>query len=187
MIEEIDQDAGVTLVQIDADDQGRFDDEVQVTPTHVSAQGEAHSQEDQPKDQLGVLKAYQFFDDMLKAFDRDDLVMLWSLVKELFSSTKPTDDKERTLWVELKRLFKPDTDDTLWKLHKVGIADNTGHNVVEHTQVGCRLPIVQQYKPPPCAQTLPGTYPSDMTVYTPSALSPLSVSPSYPSYHTNLA
>nr|GEZ96993.1 hypothetical protein [Tanacetum cinerariifolium] len=340
MIEEIDQDAGVTLVQIDADDQGRFDDEVQVTPTHVSAQGEAHSQEDQPKDQLGVLsaaklvllvhqcplvllvwfkkltflhqlqsnkavrlqeeldeeerqrmarvhEAAQYFNkeewenirarvevdeelaQRLQAKERnkynevdqakmlikklfestmkivntfvpietkvsrraselvagssqttitdsaevgsskraveaeldyegskrqktneasgDDLVMLWSLVKELFSSTKPTDDKERTLWVELKRLFKPDTDDTLWKLHKVGIADNTGHNVVEHTQVGCRLPIVQQYKPPPCAQTLPGTYPSDMTVYTPSALSPLSVSPSYPSYHTNLA
>nr|GEV16233.1 hypothetical protein [Tanacetum cinerariifolium] len=38
------------------------------------------------------------------------------LVKERFSSTEPTDDKERALWVELNRLFKPDTDDTLWKL-----------------------------------------------------------------------
>ncbi|GJU04102.1 hypothetical protein Tco_1114440 [Tanacetum coccineum] len=37
----------------------------------------------------------------------------------------------------------------------------------------------------PCTRTLPGTYPSDMTAYTPTALSPLSVSPSYPSYHTN--
>nr|GEY00878.1 hypothetical protein [Tanacetum cinerariifolium] len=45
----------------------------------------------------------------------DELVMLWSLVKERFSSTEPTDDKERTLWVELKRLFEPDTDDKLWK------------------------------------------------------------------------
>ncbi|GJS34087.1 hypothetical protein Tco_0532469 [Tanacetum coccineum] len=49
---------------------------------------------------------------------REDLVMLWSLVKETFSSTKPTDDKERTLWVELKRLFEPNTDDTLWKLQR---------------------------------------------------------------------
>ncbi|GJY93623.1 hypothetical protein Tco_0509405 [Tanacetum coccineum] len=63
-------------------------------------------------------KAYQFFDDMLKIFDRDDLVMLWNLVKERFSSTEPTDDKERTLWVELKRLFEPNTDDTLWKLQR---------------------------------------------------------------------
>ncbi|GJS19205.1 ribonuclease H-like domain-containing protein [Tanacetum coccineum] len=58
-------------------------------------------------------EAYQTFDDMLKKFDRDDLDKLWSLVKERFGSTDPTDDKERTLWVELKRLFEPDTDDIL--------------------------------------------------------------------------
>ncbi|GKA00764.1 hypothetical protein Tco_0673429, partial [Tanacetum coccineum] len=58
-------------------------------------------------------EAYQTFDDMLKKFDRDDLDKLWSLVKERLSSTDPTDDKERTLWVELKRLFEPDTDDIL--------------------------------------------------------------------------
>ncbi|GJV66813.1 hypothetical protein Tco_1482322 [Tanacetum coccineum] len=45
------------------------------------------------------------WEDMLKIFDRDDLVMLWNLVKEIFSSTGPTDNKERTLWVELKRLL----------------------------------------------------------------------------------
>ncbi|GJS93683.1 hypothetical protein Tco_0800651 [Tanacetum coccineum] len=43
--------------------------------------------------------------------DEDDLVMLWSLVKEKFNSTEPTDDKEREIWVELKILFEPDTDD----------------------------------------------------------------------------
>ncbi|GJV17757.1 hypothetical protein Tco_1363080 [Tanacetum coccineum] len=63
-------------------------------------------------------EVHQFFDDMLKAFDRDDLVMLWSLVKETFNSTEPTDDKEKEIWVELKRLFVPDTDDELWKLQK---------------------------------------------------------------------
>ncbi|GJS38643.1 hypothetical protein Tco_0563686 [Tanacetum coccineum] len=49
---------------------------------------------------------------------KDDLVMLWSLVKEKFNSTEPTNDKEREIWVELKRLFEPDTDDELWKLQK---------------------------------------------------------------------
>ncbi|GJS60302.1 hypothetical protein Tco_0655086 [Tanacetum coccineum] len=63
-------------------------------------------------------EVYQFFDDMLKAFDREDLVKLWSLVKEKFTSTEPTEDKEREIWVELKRLFKPDIDDELWKLQK---------------------------------------------------------------------
>nr|GEW97530.1 hypothetical protein [Tanacetum cinerariifolium] len=48
-------------------------------------------------------------------FDRDDLVQLWILVKERFSSTEPTDDKERVLWVELKRLFKLDDNDELWE------------------------------------------------------------------------
>ncbi|GJW57224.1 retrovirus-related pol polyprotein from transposon TNT 1-94 [Tanacetum coccineum] len=63
-------------------------------------------------------EAYQIFADMLKKFDRDDLVKLWDLVKERFSTTEPTDDKEKELWVELKRLFEPDNDDTLWKLQR---------------------------------------------------------------------
>ncbi|GKE31597.1 hypothetical protein Tco_1450919 [Tanacetum coccineum] len=48
-------------------------------------------------------EAYQFFEDMLKVFDREDLVKLWSLVKERFNLTEPTDDKERISWVEYKR------------------------------------------------------------------------------------
>ncbi|GJS13985.1 hypothetical protein Tco_0408457 [Tanacetum coccineum] len=55
---------------------------------------------------------------MLKKFDKDNLDKLWSLVKERLSSTYPTDDKERTLWVEFKRLFELDTDDILWKLQR---------------------------------------------------------------------
>ncbi|GJX33369.1 hypothetical protein Tco_0243224 [Tanacetum coccineum] len=46
---------------------------------------------------------------------QDDLVKLWSLVHERFNSTKPTEDKERELWVELKRLFELVDDDELWK------------------------------------------------------------------------
>ncbi|GJR37970.1 hypothetical protein Tco_1213654 [Tanacetum coccineum] len=63
-----------------------------------------------------IIEAYQVFDDILKGFDREDLVTLWSLVKEKFRSAEPTEDKERALWVELKRLFEPDKDDVLWKL-----------------------------------------------------------------------
>ncbi|GJY70332.1 ribonuclease H-like domain-containing protein [Tanacetum coccineum] len=61
------------------------------------------------------IEVYQIFEDMLKNFDRDDLVRLWSLVHERFNSIEPTEDKERELWVELKRLFKPVDDDELWK------------------------------------------------------------------------
>ncbi|GJU99215.1 hypothetical protein Tco_1553751 [Tanacetum coccineum] len=48
-------------------------------------------------------EVYQIFEDMLKNFDRDDLVKLWSLVHERFNSTEPTEDKERELWVEFER------------------------------------------------------------------------------------
>nr|GEU75499.1 hypothetical protein [Tanacetum cinerariifolium] len=61
----------------------------------------------------GITEAYQVFEDMLKGFDREDLVALWNLVKEKFSSAVPSEDKEKALWVELKRLFEPDADDVL--------------------------------------------------------------------------
>nr|GEX57338.1 hypothetical protein [Tanacetum cinerariifolium] len=57
-------------------------------------------------------------EDMLKGFDREDLVALWNLVKEKFSLAVPSVDKEKALWVELKRLFEPDADDVLWKLQR---------------------------------------------------------------------
>nr|GEY24422.1 hypothetical protein [Tanacetum cinerariifolium] len=39
---------------------------------------------------------------------------LWTLVKETVSIRQATSDKEKELWVELKRLFKPDFEDQLW-------------------------------------------------------------------------
>ncbi|GJV35949.1 hypothetical protein Tco_1408426 [Tanacetum coccineum] len=41
-----------------------------------------------------------------------------TIVQERFNSTEPTEDKEKELWVELKRLFEPDNDDILWKLQR---------------------------------------------------------------------
>nr|GEX84812.1 putative ribonuclease H-like domain-containing protein [Tanacetum cinerariifolium] len=66
----------------------------------------------------GITEAYQSFEDMLKGFDREDLVALWRLMKEKFSTAVPIVDKEKALWVELKRLFEPDEEDVLWKLQR---------------------------------------------------------------------
>nr|GEU42564.1 retrovirus-related Pol polyprotein from transposon TNT 1-94 [Tanacetum cinerariifolium] len=63
----------------------------------------------------GITKAYQSFEDMLKGFNREDLVALWRLVKEKFSTAVPNVDNEKALWVELKRLFEPDAKDVLCK------------------------------------------------------------------------
>ncbi|GJW13459.1 hypothetical protein Tco_0017592 [Tanacetum coccineum] len=51
-------------------------------------------------------------------FDRDDSEKLWKLVKGRFNTTVPTNDQEKELWVELKRLFEPDDNDILWKLQR---------------------------------------------------------------------
>ncbi|GKC58155.1 hypothetical protein Tco_1085753 [Tanacetum coccineum] len=56
---------------------------------------------------------YQVFEDMLKNFDRDDLVKLWSLVQERYNSLGLTEDKEIELWVELEMLFEPDAENLL--------------------------------------------------------------------------
>ncbi|GKA79069.1 hypothetical protein Tco_0785606, partial [Tanacetum coccineum] len=84
-------------------------------------------------------EVHHFFDDMLKAFDRDDLVMLWSLVKEKFNLTEPTDDKEREIWVELKRLFEPDIDDEEGNRHlhagREGVSIVKGNSYID---VGCK-------------------------------------------------
>ncbi|GJU01516.1 hypothetical protein Tco_1111854 [Tanacetum coccineum] len=64
------------------------------------------------------IEAYQTFEDMLKKLDREDLENLWTPVKERFNTTVSTSDKEKKLWVELKRLFELDEKDMLWKLQR---------------------------------------------------------------------
>nr|GEX82724.1 hypothetical protein [Tanacetum cinerariifolium] len=62
----------------------------------------------------GHTTVYQFFVDTLKHFDREDLTQLWTLVKEILSIRQATSDKEKELWVELKKLYEPDVEDQLW-------------------------------------------------------------------------
>nr|GFA79245.1 hypothetical protein [Tanacetum cinerariifolium] len=62
----------------------------------------------------GSTTSYQFFVDMLKHFDREDLNQLCALVKETLNIRQATSNKEKELWVELKRLYEPDVEDQLW-------------------------------------------------------------------------
>nr|GEW24215.1 hypothetical protein [Tanacetum cinerariifolium] len=62
----------------------------------------------------GSSASYQFFIDLLKYLDREDLNQLWRLVKETLSNRPPTSDKDMELWVELSRLYEPDHEDQLW-------------------------------------------------------------------------
>nr|GEZ07075.1 putative ribonuclease H-like domain-containing protein [Tanacetum cinerariifolium] len=49
-----------------------------------------------------------------KHLDMEDLNKLWTLVKESLNIRPASSDKEMELWVELKRLYKPDVEDQLW-------------------------------------------------------------------------
>nr|GEU86922.1 zinc finger, CCHC-type [Tanacetum cinerariifolium] len=64
----------------------------------------------------GNSACYQFFVDLLKQLDREDLNQLWALVKEYLSIRPATSEKEMELWVELKRMYEPYLEDQLWAL-----------------------------------------------------------------------
>nr|GEY68745.1 putative ribonuclease H-like domain-containing protein [Tanacetum cinerariifolium] len=77
----------------------------------------------------GSSASYQFFVDLLKHLDREDLNQLWRLVKETLSNRPPTSDKEMELWVELNRMYEPDKEDQLWT----------------HTQNLCMLQLIRNF------------------------------------------
>nr|GFA23075.1 hypothetical protein [Tanacetum cinerariifolium] len=59
---------------------------------------------------------YISFTMLLKNFDREDLENLWGIVKERFSTSKPTNFFDEYLLLTLKTMFeKPDEQDAVWK------------------------------------------------------------------------
>nr|GEZ72117.1 hypothetical protein [Tanacetum cinerariifolium] len=74
----------------------------------------------------GSSACYQFFVDLLKQLDREDLNQLWALVKEYLSIRPATNNKEMELWVELKKMYEPNPEDQLWTL-----TQNSMHAPVE--------------------------------------------------------
>nr|GEX75757.1 hypothetical protein [Tanacetum cinerariifolium] len=62
----------------------------------------------------GHTSVYQFFVDMLKQMDREDLNQLCTLIKETLSIRQALSNKEKELWVELKRLYETDFQDQMW-------------------------------------------------------------------------
>nr|GEY52402.1 hypothetical protein [Tanacetum cinerariifolium] len=78
-------------------------------------QAEARLSHDEKAELIDELLMYQRH---LAQIKKDDLDRLWSLVKETCNTTKATDEKEMELWVELKRLYEPDSRDPLWALQR---------------------------------------------------------------------
>nr|GEZ61938.1 hypothetical protein [Tanacetum cinerariifolium] len=54
-------------------------------------------------------------DDMFKYFNREDLKVLWSIVKANFKKTKPVDDMDNLLFQTLKTMFEHHVEYNIWK------------------------------------------------------------------------
>nr|GEZ57906.1 hypothetical protein [Tanacetum cinerariifolium] len=75
------------------------------------------------QDHLAEILKYQAQQSKPSPKKEEDLHQLWILVKETFSIRQCTRDKEKELWVELKRLFEPDSEDQIWTYHQAFMHD----------------------------------------------------------------
>ncbi|GJR48637.1 hypothetical protein Tco_1316740 [Tanacetum coccineum] len=63
----------------------------------------------------GKSQMYRVFSQILKSFIKEDLEDLYKLVKAKYGSTRPVEDLDLILWGDLKTMFKPHVEDTVWR------------------------------------------------------------------------
>nr|GEU83461.1 hypothetical protein [Tanacetum cinerariifolium] len=63
----------------------------------------------------GNSQNYLTFGKMFKNFTREDLEVLWSIIKARFKKTKPIDDMDNLLFQILKTMFEHHVKDNIWK------------------------------------------------------------------------
>ncbi|GJY91409.1 hypothetical protein Tco_0506605 [Tanacetum coccineum] len=63
----------------------------------------------------GNSQMYLTFGKMLKNFDREDLEVLWSIVKARFKKTEPVNYMDTFLHLNLKTMFEHHVEDNVWK------------------------------------------------------------------------
>nr|GEZ79297.1 hypothetical protein [Tanacetum cinerariifolium] len=128
-IEAIDADEDITLVDMEtevnlgAELQGRLEekDEVNAANKEVNLAEPIPNRDEEPTkkriaEETLLQESFKKLRVGVKVLEHPDA--LWRMVKEKFNTTVPTVDKEKALWVELKRLFEPDADDVIWKLQR---------------------------------------------------------------------
>nr|GEY02652.1 hypothetical protein [Tanacetum cinerariifolium] len=59
-------------------------------------------------------QVYQTFEKMFKNFNREDVEVLWAIVKHRFKKEKPVDDMDNLLFRTLKTMFEHHVEDTIW-------------------------------------------------------------------------
>nr|GEV93878.1 ribonuclease H-like domain-containing protein [Tanacetum cinerariifolium] len=105
IIDDIDADEGITLVNETVENQGRFDDKefaklkqcLEIIP--------------EDGDDVTIDATPLSSNKMLKIFDREDLEVLWRLVKARFEKIKPVDYMDNLLLHNLKAMFEHHVED----------------------------------------------------------------------------
>nr|GEV20118.1 hypothetical protein [Tanacetum cinerariifolium] len=69
----------------------------------------------------GNSQVYQSFEKMFKNFNREDLEVLWAIVKDKFKKEKPVDDMDNILLRTLKTMSEHHVEDTIWN-YQQGLA-----------------------------------------------------------------
>ncbi|GJS92858.1 ribonuclease H-like domain-containing protein [Tanacetum coccineum] len=64
----------------------------------------------------GKSQMYRIFSQMIKSFDREDLEDLYKLVKARYGLTRPVEGLDLVLWNDLKNMFEPHVEDTIYML-----------------------------------------------------------------------
>nr|GFB42499.1 hypothetical protein [Tanacetum cinerariifolium] len=62
----------------------------------------------------GNSQVYQTFEKMFKKFNREDLEVLWGIVKDRFKKEKLVDDMDNLLFKTLKTMFEHHVEDIIW-------------------------------------------------------------------------
>nr|GEY73263.1 hypothetical protein [Tanacetum cinerariifolium] len=84
----------------------------------------------------GNSQVYQNFKKMFKNFNREDLEVMWAIVKDRFKKEKPVDDMDSLLFRTLKTMFEHHVEDTIWK-YQQGLAKVKNWKLFESYGVYC--------------------------------------------------
>ncbi|GJQ91225.1 hypothetical protein Tco_0002364 [Tanacetum coccineum] len=85
-----------------------------------------------------------FFSQLLKSVDREDLVELYKLVKAKYGSTRPVEDIDLLLWGDLKTMFEPHVEDEIWKLQqRVNVAQLYMDQDSAHMVAASKVPMLK--------------------------------------------
>ncbi|GKE16000.1 hypothetical protein Tco_1423577 [Tanacetum coccineum] len=85
---------------------------------------------------IGKTQMYLTFSEMLKNFDREDLEVLWRIVKAIFKKTKPVDYMDTFLHLNLKTMFEHHVEDSIWK-NKQGLVKVLNWKLFDSCGVHC--------------------------------------------------